>query len=142
MRRLCSTYVSTVLSLFFDCARPMFRQCSACFSTVLDLRFLFLDPSRVCFKCTRPMFYFSPPKSGMFRLCSTYVSTVLSLFFDCARPVFRLYSTYVLFFSTQIGYVSTVLDQCFIFLDPIRVCFNCTRPMFYFSRPKSGMFQL
>ena len=77
--------------------------------------------------------------SSMFRLCSTYISTVLDLYFDCARPMFRLCSTY---FSTVLDlcfdcarpmfrlcstYVSTVLDLCFDVLD---LCFDCARPMF------------
>ena len=42
------TYVSTVLELFFDCARPMFRLCSSYVSIVLDVGFDFLDRSWVC----------------------------------------------------------------------------------------------
>ena len=212
MFRLCSTYVSTfstkvgyvsiVLDLCldfldkswvrFNCARPMsrlsrpklgmFGLCSTYVSTfsikvgyvsiVLDLCLDFLDKSWVCFDCARPMSRLSRPKLGMFRLCSTYVSTfspkvgyvstVLDLCFDfldqswecfdCARPMsrlsqsklgmFRLCSTYVSTFSTKVGYVSIVLDLCLDFLDKSWVRFNCARPMFRLSRPKLGMFGL
>ena len=212
MFRLCSTYVSTfstkvgyvstVLDLCldfldkiwvcFDCARPMprlsrqklgmFRLCSTYVSTfstkvgyvwtVLDLCLDFLDQSWVCFDCARPMPRLSRQKLGMFRLCSTYVSTfstkvgyvwtVLGLCldfldkswvcFDCAPPMsrlsrpklgmFGLCSAYVSTFSTKVGYVSTVLDLCFDFLDKSWVCFDCAPPMPRLSRPKLGMFRL
>ena len=195
-------YVSTVLDLCLDfldqswvcldCARPMsrlsrqklgmFRLCSTYVSTfstkvgyvstVLDLCLDFLDQSWVCFDCARPMSRLSRPKLGMFRLCSTYVSTfstkvgyvstVLGLCldfldqswvcFDCARPMsrlsrpklgmFGLCSAYVSTFSTKVGYVSTVLDLCLDFLDQSWVCFDCARPMSRLSRPKLGMFRL
>ena len=46
----------------------------------------------------------------MFRLYSNYISSVLDLCFDCARPMFWLCSTYVSTFSTKSGYVPTVFD--------------------------------
>ena len=104
---LRSTYVSSALGICFDCARPMFRfsrpqlgmfrcarlcldcarlwlrLCLTCFltfstevgydSTVLDLHFTMLDLcsecARLCLICAR----------YLFRLRSTYVSTVLDL---------------------------------------------------------------
>ena len=69
----------------------------------------------------------------MLWVCSTYVSTflieigyvltvlyLLYLYFESARPMFRLCSTYVL----------TVLDVCFDFLDQKRVCLDCARRTF------------
>ena len=195
-------YVSTVLHLCldflaqgwvcFDCARPMFRLsrpklgmfrlCSTYVSTfstkvgyvstVLDLGLDFIDQSWVCFDCARPMSRLSLPKLGVFRLCSTYVSTfsikvgyVLTVLFlcldfldqswacfDCARimsrlsrpnlGMFRLCSAFVSTFSTKVGNVSTVLDLCLDFLDQSWVCFDCVRPMSRISRPKLGMFRL
>ena len=86
----------------------------------------------------------------MFRLCLTYVSTVIDLrldflgrnwvcfdfldlcfdflgrnrvFFNCARLMFRPCSTYVSTFSAETGYVSTVLDSCFDRARPMfRLC--------------------
>ena len=174
----------------FDCARPMsrlsrpklgrFRLCSTYVSTfltkvgyvltVLDLCLDFLDQSWVRFDCARPISRLSRPKLGMFRLCSTYVSTfstkvgyvstVLDLgldfidqswvCFDCARPMsrlslpklgtFRLCSAYASTFSTKVGYVSTVLDLCLDFLEQSWVCFDCTCPMSRLFRPKLRMF--
>ena len=160
MFRLCATYVSNFSTKVGNV------------STVLDLCFDFLDQSWVCFDCARPMFRLSRPKLGMFRLCSTYVSTfstkvgyVLTVLvlcldfldqswacFDCARimsrhsrpklGMFRLCSAYVLTFSTKVGYVSTVIDLCLDFLDQSWECFDCARPMSRLSRPKLGMFRL
>ena len=108
MFRLCSAYVLT------------FSTKVGYVSTVIDLCLDFLDQSWECFDCARPMSRLSRPKLGMFRLCSTYVST----------------------FSTKVGYVSTVLDLCLDFLDKSWVCFDCARPMSRLSRPKLGMFRL
>ena len=60
------------------------------------------------------MFRLSRPKLGMFRLCSTYVLT----------------------FQTEIRHV---LDLCFAFPDRN---WACARLMFRLSRPKLGMFRL
>ena len=93
----------------------MFWLCFTFTSNVFDLDhcFDFFDRKRVCFDCA-PL---------LFRLCLTYVVTVLDLCFDfldcfdctqpmvnCARPLFRLCSTYVLTFSTEIGPYLTVFD--------------------------------
>ena len=124
MFRLCSTFVSTFstkVGNVSSCARnyvSTFVDQSWDVWTVLDLSLDFLDQNWVCFDCVRPMSRISRPKLGMFRLCSTYVST----------------------FSTKVGYVSTVLDLCFDFLDQSWECFDCARPMSRLSRPKLGMF--
>ena len=112
MFRLCSTYistfstkiryVSTVLDLCFD-SLNQFEYVSTvldlCFdslnqfeyvSTVLDLCFDSLDQIRVCFDCVRPMFRLSRLDSGMFRLCPTYILTLL----------------------TKIGYILTLFCAC------------------------------
>ena len=51
----------------------------------------------------------------IFQLYSTYVSTVLDLSFECAQHIFRFCSTYVLTFVTEIGNVLTALGLCFDF---------------------------
>ena len=89
---------------------------------------------KTCFDCARPMFrlcltYVSTVLDlcvdcivHMFYLCSAFVSTVLELCFECARPIFRLCSTFVSTFLTEIVYVSTyvlsVLDLFSSVLDP------------------------
>ena len=124
MFRLCSTYVSTMLGLCFDCARFIFRLRSAC---VLNTLGLSSDCDRPTFDCARPVFW----------MCSTSVLTLLDLFFDCARlclvyarHMFRLCSTCVL----------TVLDICFDQAPSVfRLCYHCAWPVFQFSWPKIGM---
>ena len=93
MLRLCSTYLSTFSSKIVYV------------SIVLDL----------CFDCAWSIFDCAPP---MFRLCSTYVLTMLGLCFDCARPIFRLPSACVL---TTLGLSS----------DCDRPTFDCARPVFW-----------
>ena len=51
-------FVSTVLDLWFDCARPMIGLCSYYVLTLFDL----------CFDCALPMFWLSRPKLGVIRL--------------------------------------------------------------------------
>ena len=70
-----------------------FKFLDQCFN-FLELCFIFLLKLGMP-RLSRPMFWFSRPKSGMFWLCSDYVSTVLDLCLDCDRPMFRLWSTYV-----------------------------------------------
>ena len=143
MFRLCLTYVSTFSTKVGNV------------STVLDLCLDFLDQSWVCFDCARPLSRLYRQKLGMFRLCSTFVSTFSTKVwacFDCARPMprlsrqklgmFRLCSTYLSTFSTKVGYVWTVLGLCLDFLDQSWVCFDCAPPMSRLSRPKLGMFRL
>ena len=54
------------------------------------------------------------PRTDMFRLCSTYISTLLDLCFDCARPIFWLCSTMFRLCWFMSGlcstYFSTLLD--------------------------------
>ena len=94
------SYVSTVLEVCFDRARRVVRPCS--------------KGRRGCFDRVR----------GVCRPCSRGVSTVLFLCFVSARPMFRLYSTYVStvldLFRLCSNYVSTVLE----------LCFDCARHMF------------
>ena len=62
----------------------------------------------------------------MFRLYTTFVSTVLEFCFDFVLLMFRLCS----------ADVSTVLDLCFDFLDQNSVCFDCAR-LKIASRPQN-----
>ena len=106
----------------FDCARPIFRLsrpeigmfglCSKyvlLFSIETGYVLTMLD---ICFDYARHMLRLSWSELGIFWLCSTYVSTFLDLlcfdflvqkwaYFDCARPKFRLCSTYVSYFLDQ-----------------------------------------
>ena len=144
MFRLCSTYVSTVLGLCFDCARPMFR--------------LSWSKSGV-FWLSLPMFWGSRQKSGIvhffqkknwhvpifsthqkinfdfirltfarYQLFSTYVSTIIDQCFDCARPIFRHSRAKLCMFRLCSTYVLTVLD---LFLTVLHLCFACARLMFW-----------
>ena len=68
------------------------------------------------------------------------VSTVLDLYIDCARLMFRLRSTYGSTLSTE-NVCFYFVDLCFKFLDRNRVYFEC-RPIFWLSRPKYCLFRL
>ena len=109
-------------------------------------------------RLSRPMFWLSRAKLGMFRMCSTYVSTVLDLCFDCARPMFRLsqpklglfrlcsiyvstFSTYVstfwtsvLTFSTKIDYASTFSTYVLTFSTYV-LTFSTKIGMFWLCAP-------
>ena len=80
----------------------------------------------------------------MFRLCSNCVLTVRDLSFSCARPIFWQCSTYVLIFSTKIGYFSAFLTYVLTLTTKIvfqfsRPMFRPSRPMFWLSRPKTDV---
>ena len=87
------SFLKNQLDLCFDCAQTLFRLYSTYISTLLEF----------CFDSARHMFRFSPSKLGMFRQRSFCVSTVLDPCVVCvrpmfrlSRPIFRLWSTYVL----------------------------------------------
>ena len=122
------------LGMFRLCARPNIASRPGNFSRKIAHARLKIRVLRTC--------------SFIFRLCSTYASTVLDLRFDCASPSYRLCSMYVLNFSTKIGHVLSVLDtrfdqldQFFEFLDLNLVYLDWTCPIFRLSRPKAGMFR-
>ena len=50
-------------------------------------------------------------------------SNVLDIYFNCARPMFWLCSTYASIFSIKDGYLSTVFELCFEFFNQILACF-------------------
>ena len=85
MFRLSSKLRSTV---FFDCARPMFRLSSTYVSTVdltgFELETYVLTELDLIFDCTRaqPKKFVRLSSIYVFRLSSTFVSTELDLCFD------------------------------------------------------------
>ena len=97
-----------------------FRPTRLFVSTVLEIRFDFLDRNWVCFDCAQFMFF--DCARPMFRLCS-----IFALIFS---KYFLAFSTYVLTFSTKKGYASTVLDICFetvldiCFETVLDICFD------------------
>ena len=127
--RLCSTYVSTVLGLCFDCARPMFRLRS---TEIVCLDFVdpCFDRNWVCFVFVLDLCFDFLDRNWVVSVSSTFILAVLNLYFDCARPMFRLCSTYV----------STVLEPIFRLWRPERslfwlvdLCFDCARPKLFVS---------
>ena len=95
MLRPFSGYVSTMLKVYLDCARGMFRPCSRHYSTVLESQF-----DQVLFHRAHGMFrpywrYVSNALELCFDYaqsllgpCSRYVSTVLQLYFDRSGRLF------------------------------------------------------